>query len=105
MQTLFVQSLLNLPAKTAQWRQTMAFRFPDDDRNDVAAEELDQLAHADTDTVDQATWAALEAHAGTKQLRDAINETSREVGFKHSPRNLNDFFAVVQSKLNAAVNA
>ena len=61
--------------------------------------DLARLAHSDIASVDPAVWEQIQKHAGTELLRDAINETSREVAFKYSPRHLTDFFALVLMKL------
>ena len=82
----------------------MSTRFPDDDRNAKAADELERLASTDIATVDPAIWAALAVHAGTPQLRDAVNDCSRELEFKFSARDLNEFIAVVRSKLSNSIH-
>ena len=101
MLNLFADSILRLPAKTGRWRRTLVDKFPDDaDRNGKAAETLEKLVTTDPDTVDGVIWSQLEQHAGTVELRDAVNTCAREVGFVYFPHDLSDFFKSVLSKLS-----
>ena len=69
-------------AQTAVWRRSLADRYPADSRNIPAADRLDELATTKAD-VREGTWDAIAPHFKTQVFDAVLNETSREVGFRH----------------------
>jgi hypothetical protein len=90
-------------AHTAAWRRRQcANRFPGDPRNQPAAERLEWLASEAPDSIKEATWDSVAAHLKNPMFDDMLSETSREIGFRHAPQNLNAFLVMLANKLDAS---
>lgn len=83
------QECVNLIAhqitKTKEWRLVQAKRFPDDERNILAAERLAELATAATEIPDD-VWEGLKDHYhwSNQKFGEAISATNRGVVFRYS---------------------
>jgi hypothetical protein len=94
-----IDSIQGRIAQTAVWRRGLADRYPADSRNIPAANLLDDLAQANAD-VREDTWDAISPYIKSKLFDDVLNETSREVGFRHRPKDFNHFLVIVADKLD-----
>jgi hypothetical protein len=89
-------------ASTAAWRRRQcANRFPSDPRNQPAAEQLERLSSEGPGGIKEGTWDAVAAHLKNRIFDDVLSETSREIGFRHRPQNLNAFLVILANKLDA----
>jgi hypothetical protein len=98
LDTLFQAVLIERIGTTAKWRRNMCERWPDDSRNERAANRLDDLAAASIDDVTPETWLAIEPH-GKPKLRQVVCEVAKQVGFSKSPETIEEFFRDVVAKL------
>jgi hypothetical protein len=87
-------------AQTGVWRRGLAERYPADSRNVPAADRLDELAQANSREIREATWDAIAPFIKSKLFDDVLNETSREVGFRHRPKDFNHFLVIVADKID-----
>jgi hypothetical protein len=86
-------------ARSASWRRELAGRY-NDPRNLLAADQLDELAHANLHTVSADTRATITAHADSSRLREAISAAARDVEFRRRPTDFDAFLSIVVEKLS-----
>jgi hypothetical protein len=101
MSNLEIESIQYGVVQSSSWRGGIAKRYPADPRNSRAAELLDALARENPSEVSAETLAAFEPYWGTPALREAVNETSRAVGFRARPANLDEFLQLALAHLTA----
>jgi hypothetical protein len=79
-------------AKSANWRRLQALRWPDDARNERAAQRLFLLASQATDINDDA-WDHVGPYFDPNDRRwhEAVSSASRDVGFRTSPHDFNSY--------------
>jgi cyclopropane fatty-acyl-phospholipid synthase-like methyltransferase len=96
------ESIIRALERTASWRKTIAPRF-DDSRNLnlKAAETLEKLA-VDAAVLTDGHWTALQPHYAWSSAiwRDALFNSTRQVGFAHGSKNLDAFIRLVLRQLN-----
>src|SRR6202163_2408272 len=70
--------------KTAEWRLSLAKRFPGDARNTRAAERLGEIANEATELSDNA-WEGLKPHFhwADERFGEAVSQANRNVVFRH----------------------
>lgn len=98
---LQLDSLTYSLARTAAWRRSLVLKY-EDPRNERAATQLEELAKANVHGVDPEVWERISPHLNTRAMRDALNEASRDVGFRRRPDTFNDFLEIVIEKLPPA---
>jgi hypothetical protein len=101
-QTTALDSIQARIAQTATWRRGLIDRYPSDYRNQPAADRLEELSRASQD-VREGTWAAIERHLLTPFFDTILNETSREVGFRQRPKDLNAFLVIIADKIDSRI--
>ena len=81
--------------RTAAWRRGMKARYPDDNRNGIAAKTLDKLADEANDLTDE-QWSEIMPFYdwASATWSDAVSQASRNVEFK---RNVRTFPAFIDS--------
>ena len=101
------ESLRTSLARSASWRRGLQNRFPDDPRNEAAAENLDWLADEASGISDEA-WDQLQSFYrwDSWEWSEAVSQAARLVGYRNV-RTLPDFVASLvgilsQPKSNAA---
>jgi hypothetical protein len=83
------------------WRKAITAKFPDDPRNERAADRLDQLAvEAAGMTDDQ--FAALKPYFGWASVafRDSLSQVARQIGFHHRGKDFASFVAALVRELS-----
>jgi hypothetical protein len=88
-------------AKTSNWRNQQASRWPEDNRNARAAQTLFDLAAQATE-LDEHHWALLQPLFGDRRFYEAVSAAAREVGFRSSPRTFDDFVESVLTTITVA---
>src|ERR1700682_2594181 len=83
--------------KTAEWRLSLAKRFPGDARNTRAAERLGEIANEATELSDNA-WGGLKPHFhwADERFGEGVSQANRNVVFRHD---IKDFDAYTRSLL------
>jgi hypothetical protein len=97
-QDLVFDTITTRLAQTAHWRRGLASKYPDDPRNARAAARLDEFSQGDGREIDGETWTALEPYFDSPALPQIINEASRDVGFRHRPKDLNHLLVIIAGK-------
>jgi predicted aminopeptidase len=70
--------------RAANWRRSMQAKYPEDDRNGLAAETLDRIA-SDTASLSDDSWAKLQNYYSwcSEPWNEAVAKASRLVGFRN----------------------
>jgi hypothetical protein len=82
--------------RTSEWRRTQAARFPNDLRNERAANSLRQLANTASQISDD-QWRLLSPLFNPKDDRwcDLVARCSRDVGFRSNPETFADYMETI----------
>jgi len=99
-----VDSIIRVLEGTAAWRKIVAFRHPEDTRNQRAIERLSQLAK-DAANLSDEQWSLLEPAYSSAKWRDALSLVARQVGFHHRAASLDTFVMVLANQLSISVAA
>lgn len=91
--------------RTSEWRRQIANRFPNDVRNERAAEKLAKLADEATALSDD-TWQKLAPHFNPEDDHwcETVSQTCRDVAFKTNPRDFGSFAERLACNFPAAVS-
>ena len=84
---------------SADWRKSVAQKFPLDKRNQRAAERLAEFAYSDEEPESE-TLSKISCHRRFKHLRPAVSAACRDVGFRFEPRSLDDMFIYILEKMD-----
>lgn len=82
---------------SANWRKSLAKRFPDDSRNELAFRRLMKLASSKGDTD---VLSAILSHPRFDLLRAAASAACRDVIFRSTPETFDDLLRQVIEKLD-----
>jgi hypothetical protein len=94
------ESIVRALERTASWRKTISPKF-NDERNLKAAATLERLAIDAVNLTDE-HWAALQPHYAWSSAiwRDALFNSTRQIGFAHGSKNLDAFIRLVLRQLS-----
>jgi hypothetical protein len=91
------ESISQYVERAAAWRRSLAAKFPDDMRNQNAAEVLDKLALAAGELNDE-QWNIMKPNFGgwaSETWRSALGLAARQVGFAHRQRSFDSFVRLI----------
>lgn len=78
----YFSAIIGNVRSTANFRRRQALRYPSDERNTKAAEQLDKLAAAAFSSVAPDAWAELKPHLQDDCFPDALSEATKAVAFR-----------------------
>ena len=84
---------------TSTWREQLASKYPNDNRNAIASALLRKLAEGKDDDVSPATRAKIVELYGPASVK-AATDSCREVLFKYMPRTLDDVVTDVVARVD-----
>lgn len=85
---------------SGNWRNTMALRFRDDPRNEIAAQRLRTLAASPRDETSSIILGKILDHPRYSRIRKATSAACRDVAFRFHPESLNDLYSRILENLD-----
>jgi hypothetical protein len=95
-----IESIARILESTSAWRRKKAAEWPADQRNEKAAEMLDQLAKDCASLTDE-HWNEFTPHFGwsSQNWREAVVQAAKMVGFAHRGKTFESFVRTVVRQL------